>query len=866
MLRHLRVHLVVSSFALAFLAGCPHSPPSDDGGTDAGCEGTIGCACAAGSCSAGECVAGTCTDCKRGEAACVCRSNSTCNTGLVCGTASICQTCTAGAEGCACAAGDSCTAGLRCEGAVCVVDSCVAGSAGCPCRAGDPKCDGSSYCDGTSRCQACAPDVAGCPCGASNVCTGGLLCDVGAMTCRVPKTCAQLGCAPHQTCTEGSAGADATCVGGSCEPQYKWDSRSSACVACVSTDCAAEPSCSDDGGVSADWATQNRICVQAGQVASCGACASGFTEPRADAGVSGCVVAPLCGSATCTVDQFCDNTNGPPVCAALPCPVGQARAYDFGTNSYGACAACNRQCNGVGFTGRIWPYQSHLGECLCETLPGFFVPQGVNGQAVVCDADHDGWVRSDADDPTVRNDPALKANSRCAILQVNAVRLVDEYGSAALVSSCAEGLLLQPDAGACSSFVPMRLLETARNDVGGVNAAKLPQYGAAGRTLEPNEINALTKACVSLSADFNDNGVDDIREVQGRQVTATDDQLRLASFAYFLELYDAWYEPGTPSGTLVIHERSRCGSAFPLRYDFTITDPTSGADAYAASSAQTYWRNCARKRDSKYSQSSTEPGYDFAQWDCAANAGTCPTLPPARADGGVGPNPDPRLQLVRDFGLCELKGALPADQVWRGFTHHSQFKCVNVTSTPANAFDHAQGDFAASNATTNDKLVFNQCFAQPCSGPSCRSSPGTGLQTAAPTVHCLAASPPAGAVGFAAVGFHGYAASGAYTAQTYVNGCLAEDEETRTAITIPGASGPTAVRSYLCPYPEYCNTLFNDGTCSGAVGRADPAFGRYSCYGTLANFLWCDGPPANPQRATLRWATGPSDTANGFLR
>lgn len=877
--------------ASAALAACGSSSRPGGGGADAGCAGLVGCECKDGRCSAGQCVAGVCTDCEPGEAACTCGPNRACNAGLRCGSAGTCEVCPAGAEGCACGAGGSCNAGLRCgsagaceacpagaegcacgtgdacgpglrcEASICAADACVAGAEGCPCRTADPKCDGATYCDSSNRCRACAPDVAGCPCGAADACGGGLVCDEDALKCRAPKTCAGLrasgACVAHQVCAE-APGLDAACAVATCEAEFKWDGRTQTCVACLSASCAAEPTCAD---LSADCASLHRVCEQPGQVASCGACKAFYTEPASGAGKGACVLAPQCGAATCTDTQYCDSS-GAPTCKALPCPHGQALEYP----SYGACVPCPRSCSGAGTTGRIWPFQTHQSDCTCETLPGYFMPAGASGQPTRCDADEDGWVRRDAMDEVIKGDPALLANSRCPIRRVDQVRLVDEYGIGMEIRSCTEGLVLASSSAPCTEAMPLPLLETARNDVGGEGGKEQPPYGAQGRALVPSELNALTKACVSLDADYNDNGVKDIAEVQAQKFSPDGEQARLASFAYFMELADSYYEAGKGNGTLVIRERSRCSPDFPLRYDLGITDPLSTADKYHPTQAKTYWRNCARRRDSSYSQLPAAPGFDFAQWDCPATSGTCPATPFARAGPVNTSSPD--RKPTWDIGLCELRGATPADGRWRGFNHHSQFKCVHLAPARVAPYDRLATDFATASPGTNDELVFNQCFAQPCAGSPCRAipSPASGLQTATPSVHCLARPAPLPeAVGFAAVGFHGYAkAGGAYPAgaATYRNGCVAEDEESRSSLKL---SPDAAIGSYLCPYPVYCNTLDINAKCdvASAKAHADESFGRLSCYGTAPFYLWSDGGTAF---ATLRWAASADDTANGLLR
>jgi hypothetical protein len=215
-------------------------------------------------------------------------------------------------------------------------------------------------------------------------------------------------------------------------------------------------------------------------------------------------------------------------------------------------------------------------------MPGWFVESGSAGNAVRCDEDNDGWVNEDADSTT---DPQRLANARCSIRRVDRVLLQDELGVGLAVRSCdAEGLVTEASNPACVAL-PLRLLETGRNDVPGqpTETRRAPAYGygdagaTAGRELAAAELNSLTKACTSLRGDYNDNGLDDVAEVAANFPTITPararDRDRLEEFSYFVELHTSQYLPaadGGALGTLAIRERSRCSSGgatpFPFRY------------------------------------------------------------------------------------------------------------------------------------------------------------------------------------------------------------------------------------------------------------------------------------------------------------
>lgn len=874
------------------LSGCPQPPANNDGGGTGGgsacTAGTVGCGCDNSTCSSGECVDGACVACQRGSASCVCRANGTCDQGLRCATGK-CETCPVGQEGCGCM-GTTCNAGLTCSNGTCVRDTCSPGTPGCPCRTQGPVCDNNAYCDATSRCQTCSPDVKGCACSSTSTCLGGLVCNMANMQCRDAVTCAQLqgtdggagSCAPNQLCTM-TMGQDAVCQPGQCQPNFKFDTSSNTCIACVSANCASEPTCEADGGLVTMCDANNRVCNQAGNVAACGACKPGFSEDATRT----CKPVPRCGSTTCALTDYCDTSTGVPTCRMLPCPAGQAKDGPA-PNGTGSCTACTIpvNCSGPGYSGRYWPFRvTSSGNCICETLDGYFEPGTAVEVATLCDADQDGWVNANADSMSITSSDVLKANARCTIRKVDRVKLVEESGLTAEVHSCMNSMNLHvpverlQDGGvaplvdggyggfpavpggslsACpgGQAFPLRLLEAPRNDqpMGPANEPnKVPVWGDGGRPLEARELNSLTKGCISGPTDLNARNGDDILEVQPSGISS-DDQVRLASFSYFIELYTSWYEPPAMGeyGALVIKEKSRCDPGFPLRYDPSAVRTADGGandDFQVIDGGSRYWRSCERRRDPSFNQASMTAGYDFAQFTCPTTSGSCPfrEFPSATQ---VGPT-NPRTTFFRDFGECRLNGQLPVDQRWRGFGHHSQFKCVQTTSGASgattlnvNAFDGGINGF-----------VFNNCVAQPCAvnDPTCHQLPGSGAQTAQPVLNCTATTTPAsGLTGFAAVGYRPYGNQSTYSGlNVYRGGCITEDTESEIASTSPEAS----FQSYVCPYPEFSRTK----------GISDNAFGRHSCYRQPANFLW-SGP--TPQRATLRWSAPDAGvgTLNGVWR
>ncbi len=849
-------------------AGCgaDAKPKSDagttaDAGADAGCvPGELGCACDAGACADGVCTLDVCVACPLGSEGCGCRSSGSCDTGFRCGDPSgLCETCPPGELSCPCATGDVCGSGLLCTGAVCVADTCVAGALDCPCRVDVPACDLGGTCE-SGLCRTCTSDVIGCPCDAG-ACTGGLVCEADA--CRAAATCDDLVradlCAPYQVCTEGTA-ADASCTPATCVAGYRWAASTASCVACISADCSAEPTCVAGFPTSLDCAAEHRDCVQTDGVGACGVCVAGFHD--AD-GV--CVSNLVCGATFCTGTQYCDTTNpAGPTCTAWPCP---SRNQVIGTT--GTCSVtCTRSCALTGALGSYWPYADEGDNCVCETLAGFYFDNGASVSApVACDADGDGWVRTEvrairAHTPV---DRAIVANERCEVRSAGAVELTDEYGNTSLVDSCEEGLLQDRAPGTPCTPLPLRLFETKRNDVEGWAASLgvAPAYAAGGRRFRASELNSLTKACASALGDYDDDGHEDLSQTQPNPVDTAPlgEVSRLSSFAHFVELYrTGWRAPVAPGGlgTLMIAERSRCEAAFPLGYgDAAPYEPSTRTGT-------AYWRNCERDRGPGYDAGALVPlpGYDFGQYTCADRAGRCGVdpigaltndvsgtsslgTPPAPVPANptydgmppltIGTAPDgSRIiasgTLMRDHGLCELGGTRPAGGVFRGMNHHSQFQCVQVVADGAmapTAYQRRRSLFGGTSLTTTGSagapssatLTFNSCQVQDCAGlPGCVDSvpptTGGGLDPADPVLGCavspLPALPSEAAVGWAAVRYQTYGerASDGNTPlgdATYNGGCVNEVAEWPN----------------LCPAAVF-------GTCN--AGASD-AFGRFCCYG-----------------------------------
>lgn len=514
------------------------------------------------------------------------------------------------------------------------------------------------------------------------------------------------------------------------------------------------------------------------------------------------------------------------------------------------CVTCFRNCNVEGSTGRLWPFHDAQGKCICETRPDYYFPQGGDLEPKRCDADQDGWVvdeiRSPKFDPEhPESDWALVENMRCDIRTIDRVVLEDEYGISTEIHSCAEGLVQNPqDAADCTDIVPLRLLETSRNDTPGalINAdERAPVYGEVGRFLRGEEVNGLSKACVDDKADFNDNQMEDFKEIQPtpRDSSLLDELERLNAFTYFMELYTVEYTaaPDSEYGRLTIAEKRRCDpETFPLTY--------ADLGAYDPATAETYWRSCYRRRDAKFDTTEERAGYDFAQWTCNEDSGTCPAAPPAHTST-TAENWNENHPLLRNHGLCELGENRPLGDIWRGFHHHSQFKCVAVGNGAAS---DARDQREPSDFYNDGRLVMNDCRAVVCDGtdPTClEAKTSTVLQTLDPIIRCTARTdtPQLGEVGWAAVRYRPYEDDnndGEVDNLDYALGCVDEDEEW----------------PYLCPYPEF-----------GLTSRPDDEFGRYRCYGWESTFLWADPGeiPGAHDRASLLWAAPGQPALNGSV-
>ena len=338
-----------------------------------------------------------------------------------------------------------------------------------------------------------------------------------------------------------------------------------------------------------------------------------------------------------------------------PCPAGSAVSAKSGS-----CFTCSSTmaCNATGETGKLYPLTAVFGTqetCICETSPGYFYSRSQN-VTEPCDKDNDGWVRDSAIAVMSDGNQAVKDNMRCTVRMASQVVLHSESGDSTLtlyLTGTAEALQVAttapdgstPDAAASdtATAAALPLFESVRND----DDSKLqtptdpgvPSYGT--QHLTDSERNSFTKACVTPTADHNDNSIPDVQEwarlpdqqISGPPIT----DLRSPyvplynRFSYYMELNKGWFEvkstdanAKTQTGIYHIQERSRAAAAADGLG--IIADPSRNSD---------YWRSCVRKVDSLYSTDTNPTTLDFASVDSTA---------------------------------------------WVGMLHHSQFKCIQIIS------------------------------------------------------------------------------------------------------------------------------------------------------------------------------------------
>ena len=534
-------------------------------------------------------------------------------------------------------------------------------------------------------------------------------CERVVLTCATHPSAASMCEAERRACVDGPEGPSC----GACVAEFTEEGG-----ACVPVRRCADLGCADLG-----------LTCDGEPLAACGGCLEGLIPNNPEDVSAGCREALTCDQVitSCSTDQdcaigacvgadgacgdgeegcacscgdgrFCVNMDeGDAACLDWPCTdfngdPDETQAFRRDT---GACVSCDLACEGEGDAGGIWPFTlENSNRCICATRPGYYVDTGGNFASRRCDADSDGWVRTSARSALVSRDPVLRTNARCDLKTIDRFVLENEYRQRFEVKLCVEGLvgsfacevdddceLGRCDAGVCDCVEPnpIDLYESVRNDDQGdldrVTDIDAPAYrdGMRGRRLRAAELNPLTRACVSATGDYNDNSIADLSEHHGMiPEQGSVAEQAFAQLSFFVELAEGMYDRdlGEEFGRFVIRERSRCDAGFPLQMSDAIDGP--------------YWRSCTRNRDALFNADNPQIGYDFARWSCPAGAETCVTPPPLT-------DVTPSGGDVPPHGLCDEGITLPpADGVWRGMSHHSQFKCNQIVNTIPADRDTAQ--------------------------------------------------------------------------------------------------------------------------------------------------------------------------------
>lgn len=504
-------------------------------------------------------------------------------------------------------------------------------------------------------------------------CFPGFLEDRG--VCRPVRTCEDLGCFhAMRRCKAAEASADAVCgacragtieVGGRCLPLANATCADDGSPSSILEECAAEGrTCVEDAegarcGECAgdlvedprsrecvpfvscselDCASENRTCVEDPQ-GRCAGCLPGFTE---DGSLRQCRPVRTCAELRCGPGEECAEATDETDAYCHPeCPPGEKWTGI-------QCAPCP-PCDGPGESG-VWSAPSATGACICKTLPGYFYSSAGDVGTFPCDADGDGWVRESARAAMESNDPAIRANARCTVLTIDAVRLVNEAGQAKEIPLSD----------------PLELYETDRNDDPAILAVHwsrkaLPGYYQDGNIVQAKDLNRFTKLCHDPRADYNDNGVPDVSEWSDHPLgpAMRPEQRPFNHFSYFMELATGHYEApvgGRMHGTWVIREKPRVGPGTASLPAIALSYPVEMG---------TYWRHCEVRRDPQWDKVQVPVGMDFAVY------------------------------------------SPPGNPAFTGMNHHSLFKCIVVRDQVAPGSTH---EFTPA-AVAAQGFALNRCRA-----------------------------------------------------------------------------------------------------------------------------------------------------------
>jgi len=630
----------------------------------------------------------------------------------------------------------------------------------------------------TERCaaenRACDDDEAGATCGA---CLDGFT-ESGGPACRAVETCATLAAAcdaDGRDCIDGEGPSDdAVCA--PCEAPFVEPDAGTACV--LPDDASCDPEA--ERSIAELCEGQSRVCVDGGADtgANCGSCLAGFAED--DAGdcleasscvelgcerlgrrcegalpfetcgdcraglspsdpedpLSECRARVSCDDLTCEDDAFCveGEFGGDARCVVPDCEAGDAT--DPSTGRCVTCGLSAADCDEEGQTGRLWPVTRPGGECVCETVEGYYLDTSSALIPRACDADGDGWVVTGAEPFVNHPEGAVRSNARCDVRVVDRIVLQNDLLQRREILLCTEGDIVAGD-GECDPE-PLALYEPAVLDDDEAiveEAGFFPRYGAPGgdgRGLTADELNPFTRACVNGRGDFNANGLPDLQEAHGTDVAGLGLDAReraVFDYTYLVELHRGWVEtrPASTWDAWVIAERPRCTEA-----DGDLRVAARYADGGF------YYRECVRGRPADFDASVPQHGYDFARWSCDAELGTCPNPGPLTTT--IPGLSDP----VPSHSSCDV-ALPPADGAWRGMSHHSQYRCVEVDDDGAvEPWQLAPSETWDVAAERGGVWQFNACHATGAVAPAEAPGPAT------PALSCDPVTPGAGAVGLVA--------------------------------------------------------------------------------------------------------------------
>jgi hypothetical protein len=451
-------------------------------------------------------------------------------------------------------------------------------------------------------------------------------------TCRPVRTCDKLNCKKRfRKCLPPRDHQDAECS--ECEPGYVQEEGK--CVTDSKATCEK-----GDGGIGDECAKLKRYCVAAtsDEGARCGECLDGYRlapetgscEPiesckELNCGLEsrGCEETPYPACTGCLAGTVEDKVTGECLdiieCDDLDCPEGtvcepalegqHAYCYDphgcdddqIWNPDKGVCVQCPVCGDDEGESARRWPRLTKGSDrCICATEPGYFFSDSMDLKIYPCDKDGDGWIRAEAKSPMEKAvDDPIRLNARCDLRKVHRFLLENQQGKTKEVVLEKPALLFEP-----TILDDDELLATQADTFLGEEDD--------GRELFAAELNPLTKACVNHIADFNQNGIADVREQQTDDTGAETwrDAAQFLPMTYFVELYNGWYEAKEDGGVYHIQEKRVMDEYAPF---------DSIAIGQVDEAPEDYWKECPFLDEAAKSADPETPaaGMDFARFEDA---------------------------------------------------------------------------------------------------------------------------------------------------------------------------------------------------------------------------------------------------------